>query len=184
MNRRKETHRILHVVTTFTPSSGAAQNILLTLNRLPREDFEVFLALRPGQETSGLSSDVSCLPVDHLIRPLRPWHDVLAFIALLKLCRRWQFAVVHTHNSKDGILGRWAAHLAGVPLIVHTIHNLPFRASRYRVVNSLYTLLERLTAQVTDLFLAVSGENVIAFRERGIGKREQFRVVYSGLDFQ
>jgi glycosyltransferase involved in cell wall biosynthesis len=127
--------------------------------------------------------DVTRLSVRSLVRPIRPWSDLAAFLSLYQLCKKWRFDVVHTHNSKDGILARWAAHLSGVPAIVHTIHNLPFRASRVGIVNRFYALLERVTARITNAFLGVSEENVREYLAHDIGQKSQFRVVYSGLEF-
>src|SRR6185503_2481431 len=83
---------------------------------------------------------------------------------------------------KDGVLGRWAAYFARVPLIVHTIHNLPFRTSRCTLVNRLYAVLERATARVTDVLLAVSKENVREYLAHRIGTPPLYRVAYSGLE--
>jgi len=153
--------RVLHILTTFSTSSGAAENARLTLNLLPRDQFQVFLAVPPGQSMEPrVASDVTRIPVRHLVRPIRPWLDAIAFAEIYGICRKWRFDVVHTHNSKDGILGRWAAHFAGVPVVIHTIHNLSFRASRHALVNRLYTMLERVTALITDTLLAVSKQNV------------------------
>jgi len=110
--------------------------------------------------------------------------DAIAFAEIYGICRRWRFDVVHTHNSKDGILGRWAAHVAGVPVVIHTIHNLSFRASRHALVNRLYTMLERVTAPITDTLLAVSKQNVADYHEQRIGKPTDYRVVYSGLELE
>ena len=170
-------------MTTFSVSSGAAENARLALKLLPRDRFQVFLAVQPGQSMEPhVPSDVTRLPMPHLVRPIRPWLDVASFAQIYRLCRKWRFDVVHTHNSKDGILGRWAAYLARVPVVVHTIHNLPFRASRHALVNRVYAKLERMTAPITDAFLAVSAENVADYLEQRIGARAQYRVVYSGLD--
>jgi len=109
--------------------------------------------------------------------------DAVAFAEIYGLCKKWRFDIVHTHNTKDGILGRWAAHFAGVPAIVHTIHNLAFRASRYAIVNRLYSIAERTTAPITHAFLGVSSENVREYLGQRIGNGSQYRVVYSGLDF-
>jgi glycosyltransferase involved in cell wall biosynthesis len=129
-----------------------------------------------------LADDVTRFHVPSLQRSLNPLRDVAAFLSLYQLCRREKFDIVHTHNSKDGFLGRWAAHLAGIPAIVHTIHNIPFRASRFRFPNKIYEIVERLTASVTASLVAVSRENVRAYLAHGIGKPKQFRVVYSGLE--
>jgi glycosyltransferase involved in cell wall biosynthesis len=175
--------RVLHVMTTFSVSSGAAENARLTVNLLPRDRFEVFLAVPPGQTMEArVARHVIVLPLPTLGRPVRPWLDIAAFIALYRLCKKWRFDVVHTHNSKDGVLGRWAAHFAGVPVIVHTIHNLPFRASRHGFVNWWYAVIERWTARITDAILAVSTENVGAYLTHRIGTKSQYRVVYSGLE--
>jgi glycosyltransferase involved in cell wall biosynthesis len=177
--------RVLHTVTTFSASSGAAENARLTVNMLPRDRFEVFLAARPGQSMEpNLANDVTCLPVPHLVHRIRPWSDVAAFGEIYRLCKTWRFDIVHTHNSKDGMLGRWAAYRARVPVVVHTIHNLPFRASRHALVNRLYATLERVTAPITDALLAVSAENVGAYLTHDIGTPTQYRVVYSGLDLE
>lgn len=176
--------RVLHLLTTYSLAAGAAENTVITAKGLPRDRFKVFLASRPGQGVEGITGDnIAYLPVPHLVRGIHPAWDLLAFWEIYRLCRRWRFDVVHTHNAKDGVLGRWAARLAGVPVIVHTIHNPPFRASRYRVINSFYEWIERLTALVTDGLLAVSRENVRDFLDRHIGNVSQYRVVYSGLEF-
>ncbi|HTP52070.1 MAG TPA: glycosyltransferase [Anaeromyxobacteraceae bacterium] len=178
-------YRVLHTITTFSASSGAPENTRLTLKLLPRDRFEVFLATRAGQSMErNLPADVTLLPVRHLDRAIRPHSDLLALVELYQLCKYWRFDVVHTHNSKDGILARWAAHLSGVPVVVHTIHNIPFRSSGHALRKRLYLTLERVTASVTDAFLAVSTENVRDYLEHGIGEQEQFRVVYSGLEFE
>ena len=175
--------RVLHLITTFGVSSGAAENTRLTVNLLPRDRFEVFLGTRAGQSMEAqLADDVTRLAVPHLGRPVRPWSDAAAFAEIYRLCRKWRFDVVHTHNSKDGILGRWAAFLAGVPVVVHTIHNLPFRASARALVNRLYAAIERITAPITDALLGVSAENVADYLGERIGKPSQYRVVYSGLE--
>ncbi len=172
-------------MTTFAASSGAAENMRLTLKLLPRDQFEVFLATRSGQSMEQhLPQDVTLLPLRHLDRAIRPLPDLWALLELYRLCKRWRFDIVHTHNSKDGILGRWAAHLAGVPVIIHTIHTLSFKASELRLANALYAYLERLTAPLTAALLAVSRENIQEQLKRRIGSDRQYKVVYSGLELE
>jgi glycosyltransferase involved in cell wall biosynthesis len=59
-----------------------------------------------------------------LVRTFSPWDDMLGFRALHSLFRREGFDLVHTFDTKPGILGRMAAYLAGVPTIVGTIPGL------------------------------------------------------------
>jgi len=175
--------RVLHITTTFCTWAGSAENTRLTVNLLPRDRYEVYLAVPPSNEAEPSVADhVQRISIPDLERSIRPWRDFKTFLHIYALCRKWRFDVVHTHNSKDGILGRWAARLAGVPVVVHTIHNISFRAAKYALINRLYLVLERLTAKVTTLLFAVSSENVREYRRRGVGTANQYRVVYSGLE--
>jgi len=182
VNRR---YRILHTITLFPQSSGAAENTKLTLNLLDRKRFEPFLATAPGQSMDGeVAADVIRIPLRFLRRPINPLVDLSALAELYKTIRRFRFDAVHTHGAKDGILGRWAARLARTPAIVHTIHNVSFRASTSRIINGQYALQERWAARITDRILAVSLVTSSTYLSRGIGRPNQYRTVYSGLDLQ
>lgn len=52
--------------------------------------------------------------------------DFSATVELYRLCKKEKFDIVHTHSTKPGIIGRIAATLASVPLVVHTVHGLAF----------------------------------------------------------
>ena len=40
--------------------------------------------------------------------------------------RRERFTIVHAHNPKPGLLAQLAARLAGVPVVVNTLHGFYF----------------------------------------------------------
>ncbi len=180
MRRR---YRILHAITTFPVSSGAAENTKLTTNLLDRSRFEPFLATLLGQSMEPeVAPDVVRIPLVWLRRPINPVVDLRALAELYDVIRRFRFDVVHTHNAKDGIVGRWAAHLARTPAIVHTIHNVSFQSSTSRIVNEGHAIQERWAARITDRLLAVSRETSAKYLAKGVGRAEQYRTVYSGLD--
>lgn len=181
MTRR---YRVLHAITTFPLSSGAAENTRLTLNLLNRKRFEPFLATVPGQSMdSEVAGDVVRIPLHWLRRSINPFVDLCALAELYRVIRRFGFDVVHTHNAKDGILGRWAASLAKVPAIVHTVHNVSFEASSSRMLNRCYVVQERWAARVTSRMVVVSRENSAKYLKHRIGQPDQYHTVYSGLDF-
>jgi glycosyltransferase involved in cell wall biosynthesis len=55
---------------------------------------------------------------------MAPLRDVRAVAELVALLRRIRPSIVHTHTPKPSIYGRMAARLAGVPVIVNTVHGL------------------------------------------------------------
>jgi glycosyltransferase involved in cell wall biosynthesis len=115
-------------------------------------------------------------------RAIHPVRDYLVYRRLIRLLWEMKPDVVHTHSSKAGIIGRWAAKRAGVPAIVHTIHGLAFTASINPAINWVYKKLEKQAAPITTRIVCVAD----AMREQslaaGIGRREQYVTIYSGME--
>ena len=65
--------------------------------------------------------------VPELGRSLNPLRDLVTIWKVYRLIRQLKPDVVHTHTAKAGFVGRVAAWLAGVPVIVHTFHGHVFR---------------------------------------------------------
>ncbi|MCI0567317.1 MAG: glycosyltransferase, partial [Acidobacteria bacterium] len=122
--------RICHIITLLE-LGGAQQNTLYTASHLDRRRFEVSLVAGPG---GLLDAEAEAIPllqthwIPELVREVNPARDFVALMKLTRLLRRLKPDLVHTHSSKAGILGRWAAHLAGVGVVVHTIHGFGFHS--------------------------------------------------------
>ena len=116
-------HRVCHVITTLE-LGGAQQNTLYTVENLDRRRYEPFLIC--GEEgllhDEARDSGVKTIVLPSLRRAISPWHDTTTLIRLMRLFRHIRPKIVHTHSSKAGILGRWAARAARVPTIIHSIH--------------------------------------------------------------
>jgi glycosyltransferase involved in cell wall biosynthesis len=108
--------------------------------------------------------------------------DYRTYHRLVRRLRELRPDVVHTHSSKAGIIGRWAADRAKVPVIVHTIHGLSFTASTSRMVNSVYKLLERQAAPLTTKIVCVADAMRDASLGASIGRPDQYVTVYSGME--
>ena len=151
---------------------GGAQKVtLMTLERLPRDTYD--LGLVAGTEgllngrAEGLS-DVTLHRVPSLVRNIHPFKDAWALIQLYRLFLREAPDIVHTHSSKAGILGRWAARLAGVPMIYHTAHGFGFNDDQPPLRRSFFIWLERLTKHMTTQFVVVSRSNERTAQRHGI----------------
>jgi len=177
--------KVLYLITYFPAFHGAQEHLCLTVNGHDKTRFDVWLGTQPGGSLlPSVSADVSIALIPHLQRAVHPLKDWRAFWEIYRLCRRERFTIVHTQISKAGVLGRLAARLAGVPIIIHTPHTISFQASESRAVNSLYRWLERLCAPMTNRLLMVSHKNVTKYLEARIGKPEQYQVVYSGINVE
>ena len=180
--------RIVHVITRLI-IGGAQENTLLTVEGLHhRHGDDVTLITGPAEGPEGdlfdrareLGLKVELMP--ELIRDVRPAIDWTAYRRLRQAFRRVKPEVVHTHSSKAGIVGRAAAWDEHVPAVVHTIHGLPFGPSESALRNRLYVGLERWAAKRCHAIVSVCDAMTRQALAAGVGRPDQYRTVYSGMD--
>jgi glycosyltransferase involved in cell wall biosynthesis len=179
--------KIVHVITRLIVG-GAQENTLLSCEGQHDCGHEVTLITGPAmgpegsllERASGYGYRVEVL--DSMRRAILPGKDYFTYRALVRRFRELRPDVVHTHSSKAGIIGRWAAASARVPVVIHTIHGLAFTASSSPAVNRLYKTMERWAAPKTTRIVCVAD----AMREQSlaahIGRTEQYVTVYSGME--
>jgi glycosyltransferase involved in cell wall biosynthesis len=175
--------KVLHLITTLPRLSGAADNTRDTANLLDPERYDVHLACGPAElDASRVSSHVRMIVVRSLVRAVAPLLDLRATWTLHRLLRRERYDIVHTHNSKAGVIGRVAARLADVPIAVHTAHTISFAASTSRLANWAYRVADRACAPLCARIITVSSLNTQTYLDARIGRREQYVTIYSGME--
>ena len=161
---------ICHIITKL--ELGGAQEIALyAVSHLDRVKFRSVLIAGPGgmlTEEARRLPGVQTIIVPSLGRRIHAVSDVIAFLHLMNLLRRLKPAIVHTHSSKAGILGRWAAWCAGVPLILHTVHGFGITPAQPRIVQYLFILLERITGWITSHWVTVADSDARKGRQWGL----------------
>ncbi|MBM4038023.1 MAG: glycosyltransferase family 4 protein [Planctomycetes bacterium] len=168
---------------------GAQENTLLTCRGLhERPDYDVTLvtgpALGPEGEllTEAEKLGLRVIVVPEMRRAIHPWRDWVAARKLRRILRDLRPDIVHTHSSKAGILGRYAARAERVPVVVHTIHGLPFHPYERGWKNRLYVWLERKAARWSDKIVCVADAMTEQAVAAGVADRSKFVTVYSGME--
>jgi glycosyltransferase involved in cell wall biosynthesis len=178
--------RICHAITRMNVG-GAAQNVLLSLQGHIESGHYAALVTGPteGPEGSLLTHEspdgLHVEVLEHLIREVHPWHDMLALWELWRYFRDGRFDVVHTHASKAGILARVAATWAGVPAIVHTQHGIVGHRQLHRAAQRLFDTAERFASGYCGQLLAVSQSTIDSCVAQGIAPAKRYKVVHSGI---
>lgn len=181
--------RVLHVITRMIVG-GAQENTMLSCALADPARFrsELLTGTQTGPEgelhTESRARGVQLEFEPNLVREIAPERDLLAIWRLWRRMRRARYDVVHTHSSKAGIVGRIAARLAGVPVIVHTIHGWGFNGEQPKHVSQFYIWLERLCARHCGALVVVG----LAYRDEGlalgIGQPEQYLLIRSGIEVE
>ena len=148
--------RILHLITKLE-LGGAQRNTLYTAEHLREYGYDVYLWYGPG---GVLTPEAHQLPhhwcVPSLKRSLHPLYDTKALVQLVRQLRRISPQIIHTHSSKAGFLGRMAAKMAGIPVIIHSVHGFPFSPYQARWKQALFRNMERVAGKWTSHFIFVS----------------------------
>jgi glycosyltransferase involved in cell wall biosynthesis len=168
------TRRHLVDVARGQRAAGADVHVVVSTLRDPGFPADVELL-----EAEGVG--VTRLP---MLRAVRPRTDLRHLAALKALLRELRPAVVHTHSSKAGVLGRQASLATGIGRRVHTPHTFAFLfdalfgAGKRR----LYRAIEGYYARRTDRLIAVSRGEAETFARAGIAPAAKVRVVPNGVD--
>ena len=184
------TMRVAHVITRLIVGGAQENTIASVLGLREKPGLEVSLISGPTAGPEGsLEPRVTQIPglltiVPELIRPVSPWHDWLALRKLNRLLRSQRPDIVHTHSGKAGVLGRLAAHAAGVPIIVHTIHGPSFGPFQGALANFAFRAAERRAARVTTHFVSVANAMTEQYLAAGIGRPAQYTRIFSGFDLE
>jgi hypothetical protein len=155
--------RILHVITRLT-LGGSSENTVRQLEALNRAGHDGLLAVGPSESEGETLRDArrrGCrlIEIPALGREVSPTGDFAALASLVRLMRRERVAIVHTHTSKAGFLGRLAARIARVPAVVHQPHGHIFYGYYGPRRSAFFIRLERLAARWCD--------RIVTLTERG-----------------
>ncbi len=175
--------KVAHIITQLE-LGGAQENTLYTVTHLDPQVYDCFLIAGRGgllEEKAVSALGAKAIFVSSLVRPLNPWKDLISMFAIYRLCKKEKFDLVHTHSSKAGILGRWAAKLAGVKIIIHTFHGFGFNDFQKPWTRWFFILAERVTAPLTAKMVFVSSENTKKALDCKIGQPRQYIVIHSGI---
>ncbi len=100
---------------------------------------------------------VEVAEITAMSRLLSPLGDLRSFLTLLRLFRRERPTIVHTHTAKAGTVGRLAAYVARVPVIIHTFHGHVL-GGRYfsRLKTRFFLGVERQLTKATDRLVVLT----------------------------
>lgn len=187
--------KVIHLITRLD-YGGSAQNTMLTALGHDRALFEpLVVAGHPGRwdaQGGQAATEENCRQLEKsairwillpsLTREVHPIKDMQALWQLIRLFRQERPVLVHTHTSKAGVLGRVAAWLARVPVIVHTPHGHVFYGHFGPFQSWMFLQIERVLSALTDRLIALTEAERQDHLDRRVGKADRFAVVPSGID--
>ena len=179
--------KVLHIITRLD-KGGSAENTFLTITGLDKDNYDVTLMSGPVKDpkqdrTKQIEAhDIKYIFIPELARDVNFIKDLKTLFKIYVFLREEKFDIVHTHTSKAGLLGRLAAKLAGVPIVVHTPHGHVFFGYFKPVKTKIFIFLEKLASHITDKIVALTDREKDDYRLFKITREEKSVVINSGVD--
>lgn len=170
--------RIAHITTVDLSLRYLLLHQLLDLSQA---GYQVTGISSPGPNVPVIESvGIRHIPVAMTRRAFTPLADLRALWQLYCVLRRERFTLVNTHTPKAGLLGRWAAKLAGVPVIVHTSHGFVFHEHSPWWWRLFFITLEKIAARCADMIFSVNREDIVTLVREGVCSPEKIRLLGEG----
>ena len=162
-------HTPLTVVYIITKLElGGAQKVCLSLcENLPDLGIEtVLISGMNGPLVAQAQQLKNIILLPSLQRELSFKHifqEITTFFTLIgelkKLKKKHPQIIVHTHSTKAGIIGRWAAFFAGIHTRIHTVHGFAFHPHQRWLAWTVIYLAEFFTYCITTHSICVSNHD-------------------------
>jgi glycosyltransferase involved in cell wall biosynthesis len=173
--------KVLHI--TGDSKFGGGSIIILRLAELAKQQgWQVDVLTTDLAFQKALSkSEIGVEPLDCIWRDTHPLRDLHGLYRLSAFLRGAGYTLVHTHTSKAGFVGRLAAKMAGVPVVLHTAHGFAFHERSSPLTVRAFAALERLAAYAADSVITVSEFHRDWADRLGIGNREKLVAIPNGI---
>jgi glycosyltransferase involved in cell wall biosynthesis len=173
--------KVVHITTI----DGSLRYLLLNqLQSIQEAGYEVSAISAPGSHVP----EVEKAGIRHLAVPfvrsssLKPFADLIAFWHLYQTMRRERFTIVHTHTAKPDLYGQMAARLAGVPVVMSTLHGFYFHEHMRPMWRRFYIALSKLSARFSDVILSQNSEDIKTAAVEKICLPERIKFLGNGID--
>ena len=154
------------------------------MRSLREAGYEVVGISAPGPEVAHLEAAGIRHIAVAMTRNLTPLADLISFWRLYQVMRRERFTIVHTHTPKAGLLGQLAARMAGVPIVVNTLHGFYFHDHMPAAWRRFYITTEKIAAYCSDIILSQNSEDIQTAIREGICAPQKITFLGNGIDVQ
>lgn len=152
------------------------------LKFLKSEGYDVYAVCSPGKWIKEIEKEGIKMETIKFRRKISPIYDLISLVKLFFYFRKEKFDIVHTHTPKAGLIGQLAAKMAGIPIIINTVHGFYFQKRDCWLKRSFFILIEKIAAKCSDLIFFVNREDMETAAKGKICSPKIIRYFGGGVD--
>lgn len=156
--------------------------LLPLIDGMRNEGWDVVAVCSDGPSVASLRSCGYRIETVPIARSLSPLAALRALVSLTALFHRERFDVLHVHTPVAALVGRIAARLVGIPLVIYTAHGFYFHDEMPWWKRALFVALERFGGRFTDFLLTQSEEDARAAVTERIAPPNHVMAIGNGVD--
>ncbi|MEX0939802.1 MAG: glycosyltransferase [Candidatus Babeliales bacterium] len=164
---KKREIQVLYIITKL--ELGGAQKVCLSLLKGIQQSGHVGLIIsgKEGLLTKEIQKTPNAFLLENFKREVTFYSlfsEVKSFFQLIfyiqKLKKKYPQLIIHTHSTKAGLFGRWAAFFCGIKIKIHTVHGFGFHPYQTNIGWLINFVLEWITSFITTHYICVSSFDV------------------------
>jgi len=154
------------------------------IQRMQESGYDVHCVCSDGPYRDWITQrGVKIYPVT-IKRSISPFSDIIALWKMYRYFRREKIQIVHTHTPKCSLLGQLAARMAGVPVVINTVHGFYFHENMKLLRKWFYITMERIAGKCSSMILSQNPEDIETAIKLGITTRDKIRLLGNGVDLK
>ncbi len=174
-----QSYKVLQV----TAVDVTVKKLLMPLmERLVSEGYRVHIACSEGDYLSWIRAKGYPVHNIEIQRRINPFSNLKSLWSLYRLMKRERFDIVHVHTPVAAALGRVAAWMARVPVVIYTAHGFYFHDNMARWLRRLVIWVEKLLGQMTHLVFTQSQEDAVNAVREGICSGSKVTCIGNGVE--
>lgn len=180
--------KIIRIITRLNIGGPTIHTVLLNA-KMDTEKYESYLltgTIESNESNMDYFTDkygITPIYINSMSREIRLLRDFIALREIYKVIRKIKPDIVHTHTAKAGMLGRLAAKMAGVPIIIHTFHGNVFNGYFGKLKTKFFIWVEKFLARFSTKIVAISKQQKNELVSLRIAKKDKIEIIRLGFQF-
>lgn len=152
------------------------------IDAMQNEGWDVTSVCSDGKFVNSLRKEGLQVKTIQINRNFNLFKHIVSLCELTWFFRNEKFDIVHVHSPVAALLARFAAKMAGVPIVIYTAHGFYFHDQMPSLKFNVFLTLEKINSKFTDILFTQSIEDSEIAKLKKLAPVSEIEVIGNGVD--